>query len=113
MRRYADMAAACMSHWWGAVHQGQVVAARGRHGQRHVGRLQHVETHPDFRRRGQCRALVHAACMHGFTQMGWHTLVMGADPDDVAINICRQLGFQPHDRWWMLERRVAEDQASA
>ena len=112
MQRYADMAAAGMGHWWGAVHQGKVVAALGLFGQRHVGRFQHVETHPEFRRQGLCRALVHAACTHGFTQMGWHTLVMGADPDDVAIGIYRQLGFQQHDTLWMLERRAAEDQAS-
>lgn len=113
MQRYADMAAAGMGHWWGAVRQGRVVAALGLYGKRHVGRFQHVETHPDFRRRGLCRALVHAACAHGFMQMGWHTLVLGADPDDVAIGIYRQLGFQQHDTLWMLERRAAEDRASA
>ena len=113
MQRYADMAAAGMGHWWGALHQGRVVAALGLFGQRHTGRFQHVETHPDFRRQGLCRALVHAACTHGFTQMGWHTLVMGADPDDVAIGIYRQVGFQLHDRLWMLERRPVEDQGTA
>ena len=113
MQRYADMAAAGMGHWWGALHQWQVVAALGLFGQRHTGRFQHVETHPDFRRQGLCRALVHAACTHGFGQMGWHTLVMGADPDDVAMGIYRQVGFQQHDTLWMLERRPVEDQGPA
>ena len=112
MQRYSDMAAAGMGHWWGALHEGTVVAALGLFGQRHAGRFQHVETHPDFRRQGLCRALVHKACTHGFAQMGWHTLVMGADPDDVAIGIYRQVGFQQHDTLWMLERRAPEDQAS-
>jgi RimJ/RimL family protein N-acetyltransferase len=111
MQRYADMAAAGMGHWWGALHQGQVVAALGLFGQRHVGRFQHVETHPAHRRRGLCRALVHAACSHGFAHMGWHTLVMGADPHDVAIGIYRQVGFNPQDTLWMLERRAPEDRA--
>ena len=112
MQRYSDMAAAGMGHWWGALHEGTVVAALGLFGQRHAGRFQHVETHPGFRRQGLCRALVHAACTHGFAQMGWHTLVMGADPDDLAIGIYRQVGFQQHDTLWMLERRAPEDQAS-
>ena len=46
--------------------------------------------------------------------MGWHTLVMGADPDDVAIvaiGIYRSVGFQQHDTLWMLERRAPQDQA--
>ena len=61
-----------------------------------------------------CRALVHAACRHGLAHMGWHALVMGADPDDVAIvaiGIYRSVGFQQHDTLWMLERRAPQDQA--
>ena len=112
MQRYADMAAAGMGHWWGAVLDGRVVASLGLFGQRRVGRFQHVETHPDFRRLGLCRALVFAACQHGFGTMGWDTLVMGADPDDVAIGIYRQLGFAFHDTLWMLERRAPEDGAA-
>ena len=111
MERYGRMAAAGLGHWWGALHEGRVVASLGLFGQRHVGRFQHVETHPQHRRRGLCRALVHAACRHGFEHMGWHTLVMGADPHDVAIGIYRQVGFAPHDTLWMLERRAPEDRA--
>jgi RimJ/RimL family protein N-acetyltransferase len=113
MQRYGRMAAAGLGHWWGALHEGRVVASLGLFGQRHVGRFQHVETHPDHRRRGLCRALVHAACVHGFDRMGWHTLVMGADPDDVAIGIYRQVGFTAHDTLWMLERRAPEDRVAA
>ncbi len=113
MQRYGRMAAAGLGHWWGALHEGRVVASLGLFGQRHVGRFQHVETHPDHRCRGLCRALVHAACAHGFSGMGWHTLVMGADPHDAAIGIYRQLGFAPHDTLWMLERRAPEDRVAA
>lgn len=113
MRRYAAMDAAGMGHWWGAVHRGKVVAALGLFGQDGLGRFQHVETHPDFRRRGLCRALVHAACRHGFEQQGWHTLVMGADPHDVAIGIYRSVGFAQQDTLWLLERRAPEDRAAS
>ncbi len=111
MQRYGEMAAAGMGHWWGALHQGQVVASLGLFGRRELGRFQHVETHPEFRRRGLCSALVYAACAHGFERMGWHTLVMGADPEDVAIGIYRSLGFAELDSLWMLERRAPEDRA--
>ena len=117
MRRYGAMADAGMGRWWGAVHPSangpRVVAALGVFGHNGVGRFQHVETDPDFRRRGLCRALVHAACVHAFGAMGWHTLVMGADPDDVAIGIYESVGFTRHDTLWMLERRAPEDRAAA
>ena len=112
MQRYDDMAAAGLGHWWGVLHHGQLVASLGLFGQRHLGRFQHVETHPDYRRRGLCSALVHAACVHGFGRMGWHMLVMGADPQDAAIRLYRSLGFEQHDQLWMLERRAPEDRVA-
>lgn len=113
MRRYAAMQAAGLGHWWGALHQGRVVAALGLFGRDGTGRFQYVETHPAYRRRGLCRALVHAACRHGFGVRGWHTLVMGADPHDVAIGIYREVGFRPHDTLWLLERRADADRSRA
>ena len=111
MRRYGAMDAAGLGHWWGVLHQGQVVASLGLFGRDGFGRFQHVETHPAFRRRGLCRALVHAACVHGFHTRGWHTLVMSADPHDVAIGLYRSVGFQQVDMLWLLERRAPEDRA--
>lgn len=113
MWRYAAMQAAGLGHWWGALHQGRLVAGLGLFGRDGTGRFQYVETHPGFRRRGLCRALVHAACRHGFERCGWHTLVMGADPHDVAIGIYRQVGFRDHDRLWLLEQRAPADRAAA
>lgn len=109
MRRYGAMQQAGLGHWWGVLHQGEVVASLGLFGQDGFGRFQHVQTHPDFRRRGLCRALVHAACTHGLQQCGWHTLVMGADPHDVAIGLYRSVGFRQVDTLWLLERRPPED----
>lgn len=116
MQRYARMQQAGMGHWWGAWHGDDLCASLGLFGPadgQGPGRFQHVETHPAWRRRGLCRALVHAACLHGLQQRGWPVLVMGADPEDVAIGIYRSVGFEPHDDLWMLERRAPEDRAAA
>ena len=67
-------------------------------------RFQCVSTHPDSRRRGLCTALVHAACRHGFGAMGLRTLVMVADPDDVAIGVYESLGFRRGAGAWQFER---------
>lgn len=112
MRRYGAMDAAGLGHWWGAVHEGRVVASLGLFGRDGFGRFQHVETHPDFRRRGLCRALVHAACAHGLHTRGWHTLVMAADPHDVAIALYRSVGFVQVETLWLLERRAPEDRVT-
>ncbi len=115
MQRYTRMQDAGMGHWWGAWHGDTLCATLGLFGppQAHgPGRFQHVETHPAWRRRGLCRALVRAACVQGFEEGGWPVLVMGADPDDVAIGIYRSLGFESHDTLWLLERRAPEDLAA-
>lgn len=109
LRRYGAMAAAGMGHWFGAFAQGQMVAGLGLFGRAGVGRFQHVSTHPAWRRRGLCRALVHAACRHGQTQGGWHTLVMCADPEDVAIGIYDSLGFARQSTQWSLQQRAPHD----
>jgi RimJ/RimL family protein N-acetyltransferase len=76
-----------------------------------LGRFQHVETHPQWRRRGLCRALIHAVCAHGFEAMGLHSLVIVADPDDVAIGLYESVGFERGPSTWHLQR--APDIASA
>lgn len=111
MRRYAAMAEARLGHWWGAMDGERVVAGLGLFGRDGVGRFQHVETHPAWRRRGLCRALVHAACRAGLGR--WPQLVICADPDDVAIGIYRAAGFREHDRLWLLERRAPEDRVAS
>jgi len=39
MQRYRNMLAPGLGHWWGALHQCEVVAALGLFGQRHLGRF--------------------------------------------------------------------------
>jgi hypothetical protein len=70
MRRYGAMDAAGLGHWWGAVHEGRVVASLGLFGRDGFGRFQHVETHPTSAAAGcaapwcmppACTACTHAA----------------------------------------------------
>ena len=112
MARYAAMQRAGLGHWFGLVAtvDGRPVlaascglfrdAARGDG----LGRFQVVSTHPAWRRQGLCSALVHATCRHGFEAMDLRTLVMMADPDDVAIGIYESLGFRRGVSTWQFER---------
>jgi ribosomal protein S18 acetylase RimI-like enzyme len=70
-----------------------------------VGRFQSVGTHPDFRRRGVCGALVHEAALHALAESGAGVLVMRADADYHAAGIYESVGFVPAERqvgltWW-------------
>lgn len=112
MQRYAAMQRAGLGHWFGLVAQGDgspVLAAscglfRDPSRGDGLGRFQFVSTHPAWRRRGLCTALVHAACRHGFEAMGLRTLVMMADPGDVAIGIYESAGFRRGASTWQFER---------
>lgn len=74
-----------------------------------LGRFQHVSTHPVWRRRGLCTALIHAVCRHAFDTLGLETLVILADPDDVAIGLYESLGFRRGADTWHIERPAPED----
>jgi RimJ/RimL family protein N-acetyltransferase len=112
MARYAAMQRAGLGHWFGLVAQvggrPMLVASCGlfRDPARGdgLGRFQYVSTHPAWRRRGLCTALVHAACRHGFEAMDLRTLVMVADPDDVAIGVYESLGYRRGTSTWQFER---------
>ena len=110
--RYAAMQRDGLGHWFGMVAtvdgRPALVASCGlfRDPARSdgLGRFQFVSTHPAWRRRGLCSALVHAACRHGFEAMDLRTLVMVADPADVAIGIYESLGFRRGVSTWQFER---------
>ncbi len=113
MARYAAMQEAGRGHWFGLFAQAgghRVLAAScglfGDPGRDDgLGRFQYVSTHPAWRRRGACTALVRAVCRHGFERMGLRTLAMVADPDDVAIGVYESLGFRRGTSTWQFERR--------
>jgi RimJ/RimL family protein N-acetyltransferase len=114
--RYAAMQDAGLGHWFGLVARVDdraVLAAscglfrasaRVDDPASRLGRFQYVSTHPAWRRRGLCTALVHAVCRHGFEAMGLDTLVMVADPDDVAIGVYESLGYRRGTSTWQFER---------
>lgn len=112
MARYAAMQRAGLGHWFGLVApvDGRPVLAascglfRDPASTEGLGRFQYVSTHPAWRRRGLCTALVHAACRHGFEAMALRTLAMVADPNDVAIGVYESVGFRRGTSTWQFER---------
>ena len=113
MQRYACMAEAGEALWFGAWCDGVLAADCGlmRDGTAPgaLGRFQHVSTHPLWRRRGLCSALVHEASRHGFEAWGLARTLMCADPADVAITIYESLGFRRIDGEWGLQLRAPQD----
>ena len=105
MQRFRRMTVAGLGHWFGAFLEGQLVADLGVFTDGPVGRFQDVGTHPDYRRRGICGALVHQASLYAFEKMYVQTLVMVADEHYFAAKIYESVGFQPREHqvgldWW-------------
>jgi len=117
MRRYGHMVAAGLGHWFGVfadTAQGERLVAdcglfRDGYAAGALGRFQFVSTHPAWRRQGLCSALIHAVCRHGFEAMGLESLLIVADPEDVAIGLYEGLGFERDHNLWYLERRPPAD----
>jgi ribosomal protein S18 acetylase RimI-like enzyme len=72
-----------------------------------LARFQSVETDPDHRRRGLGGSLIHRAGRYGFDELGAGTLVMVAEPNYVAVNLYRALGFETAETQLMAERKPA------
>lgn len=105
MQRYRQMSEVGLGRWFGAFLGGQLVADLGVFAAERVGRFQQVGTHPDYRRRGICGALVYQASRYAFDQMGLETLVMAADEHYHAAKIYESIGFALQERqagldWW-------------
>jgi GNAT superfamily N-acetyltransferase len=79
--------------WFGAFLDGTLVSQLGLIGDKSgLARYQSVETHPSARRRGLAGTLVWHAGATALTGDA-STLVMVADPEDVAIRVYRSVGF--------------------
>ena len=80
--------------WFGAFIDGRLLAQLGLIiGKTGLARYQNVETHPTARRQGLAGSLVWHAGQHALATGGAGTLVMVADPADVAIRVYRSVGF--------------------
>jgi len=95
MRRYREMSEASLGTWFGAFLDGQLVADLGIFTDGEIGRYQHVETHPDFRRRGICSTMIYKTARYALSTMGVETLVIAADVDYHAKEIYTSVGFEP------------------
>jgi GNAT superfamily N-acetyltransferase len=108
----ARLHAAGSGQWFGLFCGDTLVADCGLMRDGTLGRFRSVLTHPQWRRRGLCHALVHGVCRWGIEHWGLTELLMCADPDDIAIGIYETLGFERFDREWGLQRNPPEDAAA-
>jgi ribosomal protein S18 acetylase RimI-like enzyme len=80
--------------WFGAFVDGRLLAQLGLiTGQAGLARYQNVETHPAARRQGLAGSLVWHAGRHALAAQGASTLIMVADPAEVAIRVYRSVGL--------------------
>lgn len=91
--------------WFGAFVDGQLACALGIiTGGGPLARYQNVQTHPDHRRRGLAKQLVHLAGEHAREHLQAETLVIVADPSYHAITLYRDLGFVEAEQQVQLQR---------
>jgi ribosomal protein S18 acetylase RimI-like enzyme len=76
-----------------------------------LARYQNVETHPHHRRQGLASALLVAAAEAATSKFGATTFVIVADPDYVAIDLYRALGFTDTQRQVQLQRPTTPPEA--
>ena len=116
MRRYQAMSQAGMAAWFGLWCDGVLAAdcglIRDATTRGASGRFQRVATHPAWRRRGLCRALVHGVTAWGFQHWGLGSIIMCADPHDVAIGIYASLGYRRIGQQSCLQRYAPGDEAA-
>lgn len=74
-----------------------------------IARYQNVETHPGARRQGLAGTLVWHAGQHALEALRTSTLVIVADPGDVAIRVYRSVGFADAETQLACERQPSQD----
>lgn len=98
IERYRLMVQAGLGRWFGAFLDGRLAGDLGLFVFEGLGRFETVGTHPDFRRRGVCGALVHQAARFALERMAAERLVMVADVQYHAARIYESVGFAPVER---------------
>lgn len=107
-RRMRSIRGACEgAHgaWFGAFRDEQLHSALGIFDTGSgIARFQGVDTHPDHRRQGLASNLIFAASEWARAHFRTRTLVIVADPEDIAIGVYRTLGFTDSEHQLQLER---------
>ncbi len=78
--------------WWGAWEREELVADMGLFWSEGLVRFQDVETHPDHRRRGICRSLLHRACAEARRSLGEPLFVI-VPVDGTVRRVYESVGF--------------------
>jgi GNAT superfamily N-acetyltransferase len=95
--------------WFGAFLDGTLVAQLGlvTDGSG-IARYQNVETHPAARRQGLAGTLVWRAGQQALDSLRASTLIMVADPRDIAIRVYRSVGFTDAETQLAFERQPSQ-----
>lgn len=95
--------------WFGAFEADRMISSLGIFSDGSgIARFQNVDTHPGYRRQGLAGTLVHKASQYAKREMAAQTLVIVADPDDVAIRVYRSVGFQDTETQVQLQRQSSD-----
>ncbi len=82
--------------FFGAFRRGELVSGCGIvSGRGGTARFQHVQTHPEHRRRGLAAAVLLTASRHAAAHLSARRLVIVAEPGGPALPLYRELGFRP------------------
>lgn len=95
-KQFADrkkMIDAGKGKWFGAFLGDILVGDLGIFVESEIARFQAVETHPDHRKKGICKTLVHYVSNYALTKLKVKTLVLEADEDYIAADIYKSLGY--------------------
>lgn len=112
--RWRAMIAAGRGQWFGAFVAGdgapRLAASLGVFAEaapvdgERLGRYQWVSTHPDYQRRGLCRALLAQSARHACDVLRVDRLVIAAEAGGRPERIYREAGFTPVGCWRGLQR---------
>jgi len=89
---------------FGGFLDGKLVADMGLFIENGLGRFQHVETHPDYRKRGIAGTMVHHISEWGFNKRDAEYLVIIADPEGPAVKLYKSLGYSLQEISYSLEK---------